>query len=79
MSEYTIDKENQNYAPSPLPCTSSSIKTQIYPDLNGSVASSRHADTSLCESPMASPGRFINARPLQSRVADTEVSWMVFQ
>ncbi|KAL0277776.1 UNVERIFIED_CONTAM: hypothetical protein PYX00_004942 [Menopon gallinae] len=73
MSEYNIDKENQSYAPSPIPAPCSSTKAQLYPDLNGSLTSSRVAETSVYESPMASPGRFINARPLQSRVGDTEV------
>ncbi|KAK6638506.1 hypothetical protein RUM43_006773 [Polyplax serrata] len=56
-------------ATSPSSCN----RSRLYPDLNGSKCGTPCTDTSNYESIISSPTRHINARPLQSRVGDTEV------
>lgn len=78
MSECFINKENLNASTPVSPVTPSSCnpRNRLYPDLNGPISGNPYND-SLYESPVSSsPSRFINARPLQSRLGDTEVSFV---
>lgn len=68
------DKENLSSvtfnAPSPIPSTP---RNKLYPDLNGVMGVHPMSESSIYESPIASPGRYVSARPLQGRLNDTEV------
>lgn len=74
ISECINDKENLNSlsfnAPSPIPSTP---RNKLYPDLNGVMGVHPMSESSIYESPIASPGRYVGARPLQGRLNDTEV------
>lgn len=71
MSDCATNKENLNSSIPFLPTCNS--RNKLYPDLNGSMGGPSFNDTSIYESPISSPTRQINARPLQSRLGDTEV------